>query len=186
MRFLLYNIRYGTGASPAFHLPVPGMGYLRGTGKNLRRITDFVRSYSPDVVGLLEVDTGSYRSGRNNQAEIIATALGHNHAYQCKYAQQSFNNRIPVLNKQGNAFLTNREIQNTRFHYFDAGIKRLIIELELPQVSVFLVHLSLKFRHRHYQLRHLHSLIKQSGRPVIVAGDFNTLWGDYEIGRAHV
>ena len=68
-----------------------------------------------------------------------------------------------------------------RFHYFDTGIKRLTIELELEQVCVFLVHLSLKFRHRQYQLRFLHDLLLKSVKPVIVAGDFNTFWGTHEI-----
>jgi endonuclease/exonuclease/phosphatase (EEP) superfamily protein YafD len=44
-----------------------------------------------------------------------------------------------------------------------------------------LVHLSVKFRHRQYQLRSLHDLIQQSAKPVIVAGDFNTFWGTHEI-----
>ena len=48
-------------------------------------------------------------------------------------------------------------------------------------MCVFLVHLSLKFRHRQYQLRTLHDLIVQSAKPVIVAGDFNTFWGTHEI-----
>jgi len=46
---------------------------------------------------------------------------------------------------------------------------------------VFLVHLSLKFRQRQYQLRSLHDLIVQAAKPVIVAGDFNTFWGTHEI-----
>ena len=46
---------------------------------------------------------------------------------------------------------------------------------------MFLVHLSLKFRHRQYQLRSLHDLIVRSPKPVIVAGDFNTFWGTHEI-----
>ena len=48
-------------------------------------------------------------------------------------------------------------------------------------VCVFLVHLSLKFRHRQYQLRTLHDLVVSSPKPVIVAGDFNTFWGTHEI-----
>ena len=74
-----------------------------------------------------------------------------------------------------------RTCTGERFHYFDTGIKRLIIELELEQVCVFLVHLSLKYRHRQYQLRSLHDLIVKSNKPVIVAGDFNTFWGNHEI-----
>ena len=41
--------------------------------------------------------------------------------------------------------------------------------------------LSLKFRHRHTQLQHLHDLVMASRKPVIVAGDFNTFWGEHEI-----
>lgn len=180
MRLLLYNIRYATGYGPSFHLPVPGAGYLRANRKNLDRITDFIASLDADVVGLIEVDTGSMRSGIN-QADAIAQALGHYSTYQCKYGEESLNNRVPILRKQGNAFLAAPRVHGERFHYFDTGIKRLIIELELENVAIFLVHLSLKYRHRHYQLRHLHDLIKASAKPVIVAGDFNTFWGEHEI-----
>jgi endonuclease/exonuclease/phosphatase family metal-dependent hydrolase len=72
-------------------------------------------------------------------------------------------------------------VTGERFHYFDTGIKRLIIELELEDVCIFLVHLSLKFRHRQYQLRTLHDLVMRSTKPVIIAGDFNTFWGTHEI-----
>jgi endonuclease/exonuclease/phosphatase family metal-dependent hydrolase len=88
---------------------------------------------------------------------------------------------MPIVRKQGNAFLSAPTVHGERFHYFDTGIKRLIIELELSEVCVFLVHLSVKFRHRQYQLRSLHDLILQAQKPVIVAGDFNTFWGTHEI-----
>ena len=68
-----------------------------------------------------------------------------------------------------------------RFHYFKEGVKRLVIELELAQVSIFLVHLSLKFRHRQYQMQDLHNMIKSIQKPVIVAGDFNVLRGSREL-----
>jgi len=181
MRLLLYNIRYATGTGPSFHLPVPGAGYLRTNRRVLEGITQFIREQDPDVVGLVEVDTGSLRSGLVNQAQAIANSLGHYSIYQCKYGVASINNMMPIVRKQANAFLAAERVEGERFHYFETGIKRLIIELELQHVAIFLVHLSLKFRHRHDQLRHLHQLIKQSTKPVIVAGDFNTFWGDDEI-----
>src|SRR5512138_3277778 len=181
MRFLLYNIRYATGTGAAFHLPVPGAGYLRSNSRVLQGITRFIKGQDPDIVGLIEVDTGSIRSGRVNQAEVIAESLGHYSTYQCKYGTNSLNTFVPIVNKQANAFLAAPRVEGERFHYFDTGIKRLIIELELDDVCVFLVHLSLKFRHRQYQLRSLHDLIVQSPKPVIVAGDFNTFWGTHEI-----
>lgn len=181
MRLLLYNIRYATGTGAAFHLPVPGAGYLRSNPRVLQDITRFIKSTDPDIVGLVEVDTGSIRTGRVNQAEVIAESLGHYSIYHCKYGASSFNTLVPIVNKQANAFLAAPRVEGERFHYFDTGIKRLIIELELDDLCVFLVHLSLKFRHRHVQLRHLFELVKRSPKPVIVAGDFNTFWGEHEI-----
>jgi endonuclease/exonuclease/phosphatase family metal-dependent hydrolase len=181
MRLLLYNIRYATGTGAAFHLPVPGAGYLRSNPRVLEGITRFIKGLDPDIVGLVEVDTGSIRSGRVNQAEVIAESLGHYSTYQCKYGTSSFNTLVPIVNKQANAFLASPRVEGERFHYFDTGIKRLIIELELDELCVFLVHLSLKFRHRQSQLRHLFELVKQSPKPVIVAGDFNTFWGEHEM-----
>ena len=102
-----------------------------------------------------------------NQAEHIAEQLGHYSTYQTKYGADSLNQFMPIVRKQGNAFLAAPHVHGERFHYFDTGIKRLIIELELDDVCVFLVHLSLKYRQRQYQLRSLHDLIVQ----VAQAGD---------------
>jgi endonuclease/exonuclease/phosphatase family metal-dependent hydrolase len=166
VRLLIYNIRYATGAGAAFHLPLPGAGYLRSSRRTLERLTEFIKQQDPDVVGLIEVDTGS---------------IGHYSTYECKYGIASVNQLVPIVRKQGNAFLAGPRVRGERFHYFDAGIKRLIIELELDDVAIFLVHLSLKYRHRQYQLRYLYDLVRQTHKPVIVAGDFNTYWGDHEI-----
>jgi len=181
MRLVVYNIRYATGTGPAFHLPVPGAGYLRSNRRVLNGLTEFLRRQDADVIGLIEVDTGSVRSGMVNQAEYIATSLGHFSTYECKYGTSSVNNFLPIVRKQANAFLAAPRVHGERFHYFDSGIKRLIIELELEEVCVFLVHLSLKYRHRQYQLRYLHDLVEKSPKPVIVAGDFNTFWGTHEL-----
>ena len=181
MRFLLYNIRYGAGIGRRFHLPLPYSGYLKRTNGNLRQITDFIKLVNPDIIGLLEVDSGSYRSEKTNQAEAIGKELEHYHVYQSKYPSDSLAQKVPLVNKQGNAFLTNQEIISHRFHYFREGIKRLVIELELEDFTIFLVHLSLKFRHRQYQLQDLHSMMENVNKPVIVAGDFNVFWGDREL-----
>ena len=181
MRLLVYNIRYGTGTGPAFHLPLPGAGYLRSSRTVLAQITNFIKEQDPDVVGLIEVDTGSIRTGMVNQADFIARSLGHYSVFECKYGIASVNQHMPIVRKQSNAFLAAPTIRGERFHYFDTGVKRLIIELELDDIAIFLVHLSLKFRHRQSQLRTLYDLIGKCSKPVIVAGDFNTYWGDREL-----
>lgn len=181
MRLLLYNIRYGTGSGGRFHLPVPYSGYVKGTSRNFERITAFVQEQQPDVTGLVEVDLGTYRSRWRNQAERMADALGHAHVYQSKYCGNCFMKHIPIMNRQGNAILTADSIHAMRFHHFDRGIKRLVIELELERVVVLLVHLSIKFRHRHDQLRSLLTMIRSIEKPLVVIGDFNPLWGENEL-----
>ncbi len=173
MRFVLYNIRYGTGAKM--------IDFLSPSTRNLQRITAFLRDLQPDLVGLVEVDHGSYRSGGKSQAELLADALGHYHSYSVKYKEHSFWLNIPVLRRQGNAFLARDRIRNERFHFFDCGMKRLVMELELDHVVIYLVHLALGSRVRHRQLGALYKLVKESKKPYIVAGDFNALWGEREI-----
>jgi endonuclease/exonuclease/phosphatase family metal-dependent hydrolase len=163
------------------HIPLPGAGYVLGNQSVLPELTTFIKSVDPDIVGLIEVDTGSIRSRKVNQAEKMATDLGMNTSYETKYGTKSLNKILPIIRKQGNAFMAATRVHGEKFHYFDTGIKRLIIELEMRDFAVFLVHLSLKYRHRHLQLRHLYDLIQETTKPVIVAGDFNTFWGGNEI-----
>ncbi len=181
MRFVLYNIRYGTGSGWRFHLPFPFSGYLKRTNSNLARISGFLKSVEPDIIGLIEVDNGSYRADKNNQAEQIARELNFDHVYRMKYPDSSLAGNMPLIREQGNAFLTNQTIEAQDFRYFEKGIKRLVIELELESFVIFLVHLSVKFRHRHDQLRTLYSMFQEAEKPVIAAGDFNALWGDREL-----
>ena len=181
MRFLVYNIRYATGHNNGYHLPFPYSGFFRSTHRNLDEIIQFIQSYMPDVIGLIEVDSGSYRTGKNCQAEVIASVLGYNHLVESKYGNRALVNRVPVMNKQSNALLTRESILRHTFHYFNEGVKRLVIEAEFESVIIFIVHLSLKFRHRQNQLNRLHQLVKKTRKPVIIGGDFNTFWGSEEL-----
>jgi len=178
MRFLLYNICYGTHGNQKRW---PLLGMLGRTHVRLDELIAFIEEVDPDVMGLVEVDGGSYRSGRKSQVEQIAEKLGHFHAYCSKYATDSRWQRIPIFNKQGNAFLTKDSIHNEKFHYFDRGMKKLVMELELEQVTFFLVHLALNYKTRQQQILHLYHMIKETDRPYIVAGDFNLFMGETEI-----
>jgi len=178
MRFVLYNIRYGTGGGK---IRFPLNGYLNRTGENFGRITQFLHDLNPDVAGLVEVDAGSYRSGRTNQAERVAQQMGQYHVYRSKYGEHSLTRHFPVINQQGNAFVVRDGSHKEAFHYFDRGVKRLVIELETENVTYFLIHLALSSRLRHRQLGDLYDLLRTVNKPHIVAGDFNALWGEQEI-----
>ncbi len=178
MRFLLYNICYAThGNQRKFSL----LGMLGRTHDHLDEITEFVRNLDPDVIGLIEVDNGSYRSRKKSQPEKMAEVLGHFHSYRSKYGAGSRWQRIPIYNNQGNAFLAKDTIHGEKFHYFDRGMKKLVIELELEKITFFLVHLALSYKARQEQILHLYHLVKETKRPYILAGDFNAFMGEKEI-----
>jgi len=181
LRFLLYNIRYATGQGGRFHFPFPYAGYLRRSRGNFDKIVEFVAAVQPDVMGLVEVDGGSFRTDRMCQAEMIARQLGYYHVVETKYGSGSMVQRLPLLREQGNAVLTRMPIVSHRFHYFDEGVKRLVIQVCTEHLTVFLVHLSLTYRNRQYQLERLYKLIRSVDRPMILAGDFNVLWGMREL-----
>lgn len=178
MRFLLYNICYATHGNQR---RVPLLGILGRTHEHLDEIIKFIEEVDPDVMGLVEVDGGSYRSGRISQVEQISRKLGHFHSYCSKYAEDSRWQHIPVFNNQGNAFLAKDTIHGEKYHYFEKGMKKLVLELELEQVTFFLVHLALGYKTRQQQLLHLYHMIKETNRPYIVAGDFNAFMGEREI-----
>ncbi|MGB5324886.1 MAG: endonuclease/exonuclease/phosphatase family protein [Pseudomonadales bacterium] len=181
-RLVLYNICYGIGTiSKRQQLALHGARYVIGNQENVAAIAGYLAGLKADIVGLVEVDCGSMRARLVNQAEVIAEQLGHYTAYSCKYGKNSINQFLPIIRKQSNAFLANDVIHGERFHYFDAGIKRLIIELEMEHYAIFLVHLSLQFKQRQLQLKMLYDLIKEVEKPVIVAGDMNTFAGEREL-----
>jgi len=80
---------------PRFSPSGAGAGYLRSSRHVLSRITEFIKEQDPDVVGLIEVDTGSIRTGMVNQADFIARSLGHYSTYECKYGVSSVNHLVP-------------------------------------------------------------------------------------------
>ena len=177
MRFLLYNIRYATGR----RVQSAWMDLFRRTDNHFASITHFIHELNPDVIGLVETDNGSFRTNKQSQPERLAEAIGHYHSFGVKYRQNGLLRRTPVFSKQGNAFLTREAVQRKTFHYFDHGFKRLVIELEIEQANLFLVHLSLRRHIRKKQLNHLQRLVRSANKPCIVAGDFNVLLGPEEL-----
>ncbi|MCK5844772.1 MAG: endonuclease/exonuclease/phosphatase family protein [Victivallales bacterium] len=183
MKLIVYNIAYGAGAAGTTLGSIgTSYRYLRSTERNLEALADFIRAQEPDIVGLLEVDIGSCRTGALNQVEEIAMRLSHYHLSSVKYSDDSLGRRMPIFRHQANAVLTRERVDGSEFHFFDMGFKRLVIEVRYRGIDLFFVHLSLRRRVRARQLVVLADLIgDRSG--VVVAGDFNVLSGSDELSR---
>lgn len=181
MRILIYNIAYGTGAPKSYYDNInTATRYVRTPHTHIDKIMKFIGEADPDVIGLVEVDSGSYRTKFVNQVEKIAGHLNHHHQSSVKYNQNFLAKMLPIFRNQVNAVLTKKKLPQGKFHFFACGVKRLIIEVNIGGIRFFLVHLALKKEVRKVQLAHLAKLAK--GRtPVIIAGDFNTFSGAHEV-----
>jgi endonuclease/exonuclease/phosphatase family metal-dependent hydrolase len=181
MRLMLYNMRYATGAGFKFHLPFPFGGFFRKTSRNLDSLIRFFHEQKADVLGLVEIDSGSYRTGRLCQAETIARRLGKHSFCRSKYSYLSWWSRLPVMRKQANACISGHAVIRERTHFLRKGVKRLVMELELEEVVIFIVHLALGRKCREAQLADLARLAKHARKPYLIAGDFNAFAGKVEL-----
>lgn len=176
MRFLLYNIKYGTNRLGRWSW----LSFMSSSRRHFMSVERFIGCVSPDVIGLVEVDGGSYRMRGNSQVEQLVGRFGYHHAARAKYHEEGWAARLPILKTQSNAVLSREPILRMAYHDFSVGMKRLVIEAELEKVCIFLVHLALTSRTRHQQLEELHGLISACKKPCILAGDFNFLSGTWE------
>ncbi|HPO31113.1 MAG TPA: endonuclease/exonuclease/phosphatase family protein, partial [Candidatus Hydrogenedentes bacterium] len=182
LRFLLYNIRYATGTGPVYHFPAPFSGSLRMPRGHLDRIALFLREEAPDLIGLVEVDSGSRRAGHRNQAEHLALRVETPFFFHAnKYGESSPARRLPYFRNQGNAVLSSLPPGQTRALFFNTGMKRLILEIGFDPFDLLLVHLALGNRTRKRQLDQLTEILRGREKPLILAGDFNTFGGWKEL-----
>ena len=181
MRLVLYNIRYGTGTGWEYHFPFPFSGCLRKTEGRFRRISDFISRLDPDVVGLVEADSGSYRQNGSCQAELMASRLGADSVFACKYHSESIVSRTPLLKSQGTAVIAKLPIVSSREHFLSKGVKRTLLEVEFRDFTLFLAHLSLGYRARKIQIGEIADRCRGAKKPLIIAGDGNTYMGEQEL-----
>jgi endonuclease/exonuclease/phosphatase family metal-dependent hydrolase len=182
MKILLYNIAYATGSPSSYTDAVlKSHRALKSSKKHFQHLKKFILDNQPDLIGLIEIDQGSYRTHFSCQAEQISKSLNYQVHGANKYKHTLLKNFLPILRKQGNAILTNHKSEST-FHFLKKGVKRLMIEVEFKEFNFFLVHLSLSLKVRRKQLKEISELLKErSQKPFIIAGDFNTFQGEEEL-----
>ncbi len=183
MRLLVYNIAYGTGTAGGVGTIFSAHRYLRTRLTYLDRIIDFIDASEADVVGLVEIDTGSFRTGFVDQVSLVARRLKHYSLCDVKYGLHSIGRHIPILRKQANAFFTNLDTAQENVYYFPVGFKKVILELHIAGIRFFLVHLALGHKTRQAQLDYLMKIAAINPEPVVIAGDFNAFDGAEEIEK---
>lgn len=188
VRLILYNIQYCAGTKGNL------LGYLQ-FWKMLfpQKYVDYVmanelKKLNPDIVGLIEIDTGSMRTKKENKVTFFKEALGfEGHVEKVKYIKKGFSRFmrfLPIVKKQANAIVSKNKPESIKYHSLDNGTKRVVIEVSFTKPKKFhvlLVHLALGSKARKKQLNQLIEIINSIRDPVILMGDFNIFKGLDEI-----
>ncbi len=196
VRLVVYNIEYCEGITGLWYdyLKV-WKAFFPPRGLDLR-IVEELRKLHLDILALVEVDTGSFRS-KKDEVIFFENKLGlYNAVERVKYPYDGWLklfHYVPVLRMQANAILTKYAIHDIKYHVLHEGTKRVVIEATLDALSpitILLAHLALGHGTRAKQLRELSELVNGIKTPTLLMGDFNTFDGpqelNYLLGSTHL
>ena len=173
IRLLTYNVHKCIGGIDRRYRP--------------ERVLEVIAHYAPDFALLQEVDSGARRSNRDRQTELLGCALDMRH--------RAFYPTVPLESggAYGNALLSHHPISES--HHIDLSLplkkRRGVLHTRCRirphagaawrTLHIFNLHLGLSGFERKLQLRRFLETEPFRGldrhAPVIVAGDFNDLWG---------
>jgi endonuclease/exonuclease/phosphatase family metal-dependent hydrolase len=147
-----------------------------------QRIARVIARYNPDIIALQELDVGRLRSGKIDQAEMIARKLEMKYHFHpaFRWKDEQYGNailsRYPMALIKSGA-LPKLEAKGQRHE--SRGVLWVSVEFEGKKIQVLNTHLSLSPRERDLQVDALLSqewLQHPDCRgPVILCGDFNSL-----------
>ena len=121
VRLIVYNIEYCEGMTGLW------WEYLKFwriffPPKDLdQRIVEKIKKLKPDIFALIEVDTGSFRS-KKDEVVFFEKQLGmRSFVEKVKYPFEGWLKLfhfIPILNKQANAIIAKEKLSKVRYHVF--------------------------------------------------------------------
>ncbi|MBU0457035.1 MAG: endonuclease/exonuclease/phosphatase family protein [Nanoarchaeota archaeon] len=188
VKLISYNIEYCEGMEGIWYQ------YLKFwkiffPPKNLdEKIVKALKRLKPDILALIEVDTGSLRARGKDEVRFLEEKLKFkSFVEKVKYPIKGWLklfHHLPILNKQANAIISKFPFTKVKYHVFHEGTKRMVIEaiVKCPKpITLLVAHLALGGKTRAKQIKELIEIVNGIKNPVILMGDFNTFHGEIEI-----
>ncbi|XKE45685.1 endonuclease/exonuclease/phosphatase family protein [Halomonas organivorans] len=172
LKLLTFNLQVGIQTSAYHHYLTRSWQHLLPHPRRLKRlamVSEVLGRF--DIVGLQEVDGGSFRSGHVNQVEYLAGRAGFPHHYQ------QLNRNLGHFAQHSNGLLSRLPPARIEEHRLPGTLPgRGAIHARFGEgpdaLHVFVAHLALSHRGRVRQLDYLSELIRPL-RHVVVMGDLN-------------
>ncbi|NQV90888.1 endonuclease/exonuclease/phosphatase family protein [Candidatus Woesearchaeota archaeon] len=189
VKLISYNIEYCEGMEGLWYQYLFFWRIFFPPPKLEQQILDQLKKLKPDIVTLIEVDTGSLRARGKDQVKFFEEGLGmHNYAEKVKYPVTGWLklfHHVPILNHQANAIISKFPLEKIIYHVFHEGTKRMVIEstvtINKKKVTLLAAHLALGPKTRALQIKELIDIVNKIKNPVILMGDFNTFNGESEM-----
>ena len=158
------------------HVYTPRAAQMRG----LSHVRDVMEKHEPDLSCFVEIDQGSITNGFFDQMAELWDERHHSYSVDNKYAEGARHGRLSISRGKSNGFIASSPVSFTK-RYFTHGAKRLVYDIVVEGVHVFLVHCSLKAAVRREQFAELRGWIDALDAPAVIIGDFNLLKGMGEL-----
>ena len=172
IRLLTFNLQVGIQTSAYHHYLTRSWQHVLPHPQRLERLAQMGNVLEPfDVVGLQEVDGGSFRSGRVNQVEYLAAKARFPHYFQ------QLNRNLGQFAQHSNGLLSRIVPSHIEEHRLPGMLPgRGAIHARYGEgpdaLHIFVAHLALSQRGRVRQLNYLSNIIEPL-RHVVVMGDLN-------------
>ena len=172
LRLLTFNLQVGIQTSAYHHYLTRSWQHILPHPRRQQRLDLISEVLSKfDVVGLQEVDGGSFRSSRINQVEYLAAKAGFSHHVQ------QLNRNLGRIAQHSNGLLSQLVPNQVEEHRLPGAMPgRGAIHARFGEgpdaLHIFVAHLALSHRGRVRQLDYLSDIIKPL-RHVVVMGDLN-------------
>jgi len=169
------SLNLAHGRSDSFHQAFLPTSTIR---ENLTSVATLLERVGADVVAVQEADGPSVWSGRFCHVARLARGAAYDWHLRGRHA------RFPGIS-YGTGLLSRRELKQTRSEAFSMtpptprkGLVVGTVDVNGMAVDVYSVHLDFaRNGARAAQVRQIVELVRQRGRPVIIAGDLNADWG---------
>jgi endonuclease/exonuclease/phosphatase family metal-dependent hydrolase len=188
VRLIVYNVEYCEGMTGKWYDYFKFWRIFSPPPDVESKLVGWLKKKRPDILALVEVDKGSFRSRFQDVPQFIEHKLGFTSLVDfVKYPFVSFLrifHFLPVLREQSNAILSKYPLYEVKHHLLHHGTKRVVIEASVncpKKVTLFVVHLALGAKARKKQLDELSNIIRKKRNPVVLMGDFNLFHGEHEL-----
>jgi endonuclease/exonuclease/phosphatase family metal-dependent hydrolase len=148
--------------------------------QRMQNLTDKIEGLQPDIIGLVEIDQGSKRTFTEHgegqtgylKDELEKKGLKYRSCSELKYRDISPVKKVPLIASMSNGVLFQEG--NVRKYHIHRGWKRLLLEVEYSELSVFVCHLPYPLfkRTQDRQLEEI-SEILDGREKYVLYGDFN-------------